>query len=144
VAGRNVHQLSLARKQQVAVIVLIGLFVWPLLLRGLVYQFDVSPWRFAGFSMYCVPKRLVNATLHQMNNAPIELEPGSTADRALTEFGGSTQTWGPHKPASTLWKTLRQEQPDKGRLLVIVRIWELDRSTSRIVQTMHRYAEPNR
>ena len=38
----------------------IGLAIWPVVHHGLVNRFDLNPWRFFGWSMYCLPDEEVS------------------------------------------------------------------------------------
>ena len=39
------------------------LLVWPLVHHGLVLRYDISPWNFAGWAMYCVPRKAIEVEL---------------------------------------------------------------------------------
>lgn len=48
--------MSLRSKQRIVVAALLVLAIWPLVHRGLVVRYGISPWRLFGWAMYCTPK----------------------------------------------------------------------------------------
>ena len=47
--------MTLRAKQQLTSTALIAFAIWPLVHRGLVAQYGITPWKFMGFAMYCMP-----------------------------------------------------------------------------------------
>jgi hypothetical protein len=48
--------VTLRAKQRLTALALSAFAIWPLVHHGLVIRYDITPWKFMGFAMYCVPK----------------------------------------------------------------------------------------
>ncbi len=138
----DVFQLNTPLKQKIACLVLLGLFLWPIAHHLLVLKYDISPWRFGGFAMYCVPRRIVDITLHHSDRSEIKLSPGSAGERVIWKYGREWVTWGPHQPQESFWRELRAATNVEEPLVVFVREIRLDRETSRTQQTGRAYPSP--
>ncbi|HSQ00629.1 MAG TPA: hypothetical protein VL049_25680, partial [Candidatus Dormibacteraeota bacterium] len=78
----------LAAKQRLVVSVLAVLALWPLAHRALVWRYDLDPWRFFGWAMYCTPRLPVDVSLFAVEDGarvPVELASLTRAQRGAVQ-----------------------------------------------------------
>ena len=79
--------MSFAVKRRVVRGLLLFLAVWPLVHRGLVEVYDISPWRLFGWAMYCRPILSVNVGLVPEDQAgPMETVLPAALERETRRF----------------------------------------------------------
>lgn len=127
--------MSLASKRRLILALLVGFALWPLVHRGLVARYEVSPWRLGGWAMYCTPKLAVEvAVVPEVAGQPVELElPASLRERA-TRFARRRAELGRLVDSQTLaahaLETLAIEQ-----VVITIERRRLDPGTGRIAGT---------
>lgn len=138
-------------KQRVLLIGLWIMVVWPTIHHVLVRTTDISPWKFFGWAMYCVPSPIVQVNpLGLMRDPDGKIEVFSlqkvtvpVADRPRLEktykaFGLRRPHLGkfarPNEFAAALLAAYRSHQGRKlDGIRVVVRHYEVDRATARLV-----------
>ncbi|REJ65510.1 MAG: hypothetical protein DWQ31_17915 [Planctomycetota bacterium] len=131
-----------ARKQSIAIAMLLALAIWPLIHFGLVQRFGISPWKFGGFAMYCTPNPLLEITIFRSDHQEVPIVPQSALARQHRQYGDAWAIWNEHRPPEAFWNALREAEPQGAPFLVLVRERRLDPRTARMVQRRRRYFWP--
>lgn len=129
------------RKKLAVGALLLALFTWPLVHAGLVYFFDMNPWKFFGWAMYCVPPPGVRIELYEVRGD--QLRPLPAAARTHDELEAQREylklrvdTGSIHPPDLIARHTFAAYPPvERLRIVVVHEIFDLD--VGRI--TEHRY-----
>lgn len=137
--------MSSARKRQIVAAVLALLAVWPLVHRLLVARYDISPWRFFGWAMYCQPAvRLIVDTRVHLDGRELELADAladsSELMRQRFEFAERRQIWGELLPPDDLARRILDAVPRAQAVEVVVRRLVLDPSTADLRARTSRYS----
>jgi len=128
--------LTLAAKQRLVVSVLAVLALWPLSHRLLVWRYDLDPWRFFGWAMYCTPKLPAEVSLFALESgARVSVELGSlTRDqrRAIHALRRRRSLWGTLASPARAGAALLDARPEAEAVEVEVEKWYLDPATGSI------------
>jgi hypothetical protein len=117
---------------------LVVMTIWPLVHIGLVFAYDVSPWKLAGWGMYSAPRMdsygmeiyggpAGTPSLEQITapSEPLRIE----ANTFLERFRWLRGLASPDPLAQTIWS----ENPLWERVRIVVHQTEVDRTTGMIV-----------
>ena len=137
--------MTLAGKQRLVVAVLAALAVWPLAHRALVWRYDIDPWRFFGWAMYCTPKLPAEVALFAIEHgARVPVEPRSLSDEqreAIDALRARRSLWGTLASPARAGAALRAARPEAEAVEVVVSKWYLDPATATIAthEETHRF-----
>lgn len=131
-------------KRRVVIVALVAFAVWPLVHRVLVLRYDLSPWRFFGWAMYCQPKipLVVDAWVRvDGTRVPLEQALGESAElsRRRFEFIERRETWGALAQPDELGTRILEAVPHAESAEIVVRRLGLNPSTARISARRHEY-----
>lgn len=134
--------MSLAAKTRVACAMLSMLAAWPLCHRALVERYDLDPWRYFGFAMYCYPKTDVAVGFYEIRagkrrNIPASALPPAV-DRELRRFRMQRRARGSAHP-DRIDARMREAFPQLGELLIVVVTKGYDRDTARFAERFDDY-----
>lgn len=136
--------MTLAAKQRLVVGVLAGLAAWPLAHRLLVARYDLDPWRFFGWAMYCTPKLPAEVHLFAFENGErVEVPLASLGDpqrRAVDSLRDRREVWGRLASPARAAAALLDARPAAAAVEVVVEKWYLDPATASIASRV----EPHR
>lgn len=128
--------MTLAAKQRLVVSVLAVLAVWPLAHRVLVWRYDLDPWRFFGWAMYCTPKLPAEVHLFAIEDGarvPVELGSLTRAQRrAVHALRRRRSLWGTLASPARAGAALLAARPGASAVEVEVKKWFLDPATATI------------
>ena len=128
--------MTLAGKQRLVVGVLAVLAVWPLAHRALVWRYDLDPWRFFGWAMYCTPKLPTDvflfATEHDDRQAVAIESLTPQQRRAVSSLRKRRALWGTLASPDRAGAALLAARPQAESVEVLVSKWYLDPETSMI------------
>lgn len=140
--------MTLAAKQRLVVSALAVLALWPLAHRTLVWRYDLDPWRFFGWAMYCTPKLPVEIHLFAFEDGarvPVALASlGPVQRRAVHALRRRRALWGTLASPSRAGAALLAARPNAAAVELVVEKWYLEPATATIathVET-YRFARP--
>ncbi|MBX3024183.1 hypothetical protein KF840_04655 [bacterium] len=128
--------MTLAAKQRLVVAVLAVLAAWPLAHRALVARYDLDPWRFFGWAMYCTPKLPAEVRLFAIERGErVEVPVASLSPpqrRAVDALRDRRAVWGTLASPARAAAALLDARPDAAAVEVVVEKWYLDPATASI------------
>jgi len=134
--------VSSAAKARIAAFALVGLALWPLAHRLLVMRFELDPWRYWGFAMYCYPKTDLRVGFTELSDAgPERLAPSAlpeSVERELRRFRHARRARG-SLPPDAVAQSLRDARPDLGDLRIEVRTLRFDVASARFREVGDEY-----
>lgn len=142
--------MSLAAKQRLVVAGLAALAVWPLAHRALVARYELDPWRFFGWAMYCTPKLPVTVDLFTVANGirePVALRALERPQRRLVyALRTRRAVWGRLASPAPVGAALLAARPDAQAAEVEIVRWVLDPATASIAErrAVYRYDREHR
>jgi hypothetical protein len=135
--------LTLTAKQRLVVAALAVLAVWPLAHRALVVRYDLDPWRFFGWAMYCTPKLPADIHLFTVEHGvrvPVELGSLTPAQRrSVHALQLRRSIWGSLATPERVGSAILAAKPDADIVEVVVSKWYLDPATAHIATRDERY-----
>ena len=137
--------MTLAGKQRLVVAVLAALAVWPLAHRALVWRYDIDPWRFFGWAMYCTPKLPAEVALFAVEHGVrVPVEPSSLSDEqreAIDALRARRSLWGTLASPARAGAAPRAARPEAAAVEGGVPTWHLDPATATIAthEETHRF-----
>lgn len=136
--------MSTATKRRVVAVALAVFAAWPLAHRVIVARYDVSPWRFFGWAMYCQPKIPIAVDVRvRIDGAVLPLADASgdagELMRRRFEFAQRRQTWGELLPPDDLAGHILGALPQGEGVEVVVSRLVLDPATSRLTARTESY-----
>jgi hypothetical protein len=136
--------LTLAAKRRLVAAVLLALAAWPLAHRVLVWRYDVDPWRFFGWAMYCTPKLPAEVHLFAYEHGDRVAVPLSSLTRAqrraVSGLRRRRALWGTLASPAAAAQALLAARPSADAVEVVVEKWYLDPATASIAV----HVEPHR
>lgn len=138
--------MSTATKTRILAALVVLFMIWPLAHRAAVARYDLSPWKFMGWSMYCRPENRIQVRLFETVNGtdrPLNerfLSPGER--RAIQAFRRNRMYYGTLARPSALARLVRRTRPRLSDLSVVVRNVKLDPGTNTFQPTDYRYDYP--
>ena len=143
--------MTFRAKQRITFIALLAFAIWPLVHRGLVARYDITPWKFMGFAMYCMPtvEPLVDVYAHYgERRAAIDPQPAHMRDlrREIMRFVTFRRVWGKLLPPDRIGKLMPTVLTRADRFEVVVTEGYLDRQTWQLAarETTYEYDPPPR
>jgi hypothetical protein len=128
--------MTLAGKQRLVVAVLAVLAAWPLAHRALVVRYDLDPWRFFGWAMYCTPKLPATVALFAIEDGvrtPVEIRSLPRADRrAVYALRRRRGLWGTLASPARAGRVLLAARPEADAVEVVVNKMFLNPATASI------------
>jgi hypothetical protein len=133
-------------KRRLVVGGLVALTVWPLAHRVLVAAFDLNPWKFYGWAMFCVPNPRTFAALYELtgdNAVPLSrgrLRPED--EQAVRAYAAERQFLGllaRQANIEALAHKLLDEDPRLDRVGLLVTQLTLDSRTARLTTRQEMY-----
>ena len=124
-------------KRRVVGVFLIAFALWPLIHRGLVWSYDVDPWKLFGFAMYSVPGPMKTVRVFQMSQAGrgrmLDFERYAPAEqRVVDRFRQRRRALGRLASMEPLGQSMLELHPDwEGAMIAVVTL-ALDRETARL------------
>jgi hypothetical protein len=128
--------MTLAAKTRLVHAALVALVVWPLVHLSLVWRFDLSPWKLAGWGMYTTPRfgmlgmevygRTGDAAWQQL------VAPSAEVRSAATAFLEQHRWLRGLAATSVLADAVRTQHPEWTALRIAVSYPVLDRATGRV------------
>jgi hypothetical protein len=139
--------LSLATKRRVLAIALVLLALWPLAHRVLVVRYDISPWRFFGWAMYCQPKLPLDVAIYVRRDGVL-VPIGTVARDAVLEgqiraFARRREMWGALLPPDDLARRALEVVTDAASVEIRVRRLLLNPETALIESSEQVYRYPS-
>lgn len=138
--------MSVATKRRLVVAFLALFAVWPLVHRGLVARYGITPWRLFGWAMYCTPRLPVRAEVYGLRAGARErLNPNSIERRHLRQavfaFARRRGVWGELEPPDRLARFVLRTEPDLDAVEIELEEQYLDPATSHIAarHSTHRF-----
>ena len=135
--------MSVAAKKRVIAVGLIAFALWPLGHRVLVLRYDVSPWRFFGWAMYCQPKFTPEVEIYVrrgVERVPL-IEP-SELQRSRRDYVRRREMWGGLLAPDDLGREALRAAGDADEVEIIVRRLVIDPATSRLAAREETYTYP--
>ena len=128
--------MTLAGKQRLVVAMLAVLAAWPLAHRALVVRYDLDPWRFFGWAMYCTPKLPATISLFAIEDGvrqPVEIRSLSRdGRRAIAVLRRRRSLWGTLASPDRAGQALLAARPDAEAVEVVVSKLYLNPATASI------------
>ncbi|MGH7786113.1 MAG: hypothetical protein ACRERC_04555 [Candidatus Binatia bacterium] len=129
--------MTLTAKRRLVIAFLALFAVWPLVHRGLVARYHMTPWRLFGWAMYCTPKLPVRAEVYALRGGARErLNPNSIERRHLREavfaFARRRGVWGEFEPPDRLARFVLRSEPGLDAVEIELEEQYLDPATSHI------------
>ena len=137
--------MTITAKQRLVVAALAVLAVWPLAHRALVVRYDLDPWRFFGWAMYCTPKLPTDIYLFTVENGVrVPVEPRSLTPaqrRSVYALQHRRSIWGSLASPERVGSAILAAKPDADIVEVVVSKWYLDPATAHIAtrEEHHRF-----
>ena len=130
--------MSLARKTVIVHGVLLALTAWPLVHIGLVWRYDLSPWKLAGWGMYTTPRfGLIGMEVFghdpQADTWEQLTTPSTTVQHVATTFLEQHRWLRGLASAATLVQTVAADQTNWDRLRIVVSYPAIDLATGQVV-----------
>lgn len=130
--------MSFPVKRRIVIAALIVLTVWPLIHHGLVRIADLSPWKAFGWSMYCVPHRVISLEVMDLDRERA-LPIASTAEqqrplrRSLKRYTDLRSAVGRWVEPDDIAPAIFDAFPNVNRIAITVHTGGLDRRSARFV-----------
>lgn len=124
-------------KRTVVGVFLIAFAVWPLIHRGLVWRYDVDPWKLFGFAMYAVPGPMKTVRVFPVSEdgrgRMLDFERYAPAEqRAVDQFRQRRRALGRLASMEPLGHRMLELHPDwEGATIAVVTL-ALDPETARL------------
>ncbi len=140
------RRMTLATKRRLVAGGLIVLALWPLAHRVLVARFELDPWRFFGWAMYCTPKLPVRVHLFAVTDGQRERIEIRTLKRrvrrAVYALPRRRAVFGRLASPAPVGRLLLAARPRAEAVEIEIERWTLDPATASIVdrRTVYRYA----
>lgn len=138
--------MTLATKRRLVAVFLALFAVWPLVHRGLVARYHITPWRLFGWAMYCTPKLPARVDVYALRGGARErLDPNSIERRnlrhAVFAFARRRGVWGELEPPDRLARFVLRTEPDLDAVEIELEEQYLDAATSHIAarRSTHRF-----
>jgi hypothetical protein len=135
--------LTFTAKQRLVVAVLAVLAVWPLAHRALVVRYDLDPWRFFGWAMYCTPKLPTDIYLFAVENGvrvPVDLQSLTPKQRrSVDSLQRRRSVWGSLASPEHVASAILAAKPQADAAEVVVSKWYLDPASAHIATRDERY-----
>ena len=137
--------MTFTAKQRLVVAALAVLAAWPLAHRALVVRYDLDPWRFFGWAMYCTPKLPVDIHLFTVENGVrVPVEPHSLTPaqrRSVYALQFRRSIWGSLASPERVGSAILAAKPEADIVEVVVSKWYLDPATAHIAtrEEHHRF-----
>lgn len=130
-------------KRRVVMVALVAFALWPLAQRGLVWTFDVSPWKLGGWAMYTAPAFSSGVVLLQVTNDKITpIAPSRYTPRIRNEVGRLASyraALGRLASPDRLGRAVFEERPEWPVVVVVVDRRRLDGASARIVRRIDKF-----
>ena len=136
--------MKLETKKRIVLVWLMIMAVWPLVHRGLVVTYDISPWRFFGWAMYCVPKLDMRLDINHIHDGqPRELEFAGDFHKEVRHetrrYLNKRRIWGDFHFPDVLAYKIFEQRPEVQILEFVVHHPRLDTRTSYVVDRTRTY-----
>lgn len=136
-------QLSPAAKSRTALLALAALVIWPVLHFTMVQKYELNPWKFFGFAMYCSPTLPVRANIEVIEDGKsMSIDPNqlSRAGRgAMRRFVVSRGVLGTFEDPDPVAAWVFHLRPQAEEVRIEVLHAHIDRGTGRIVEDRYPY-----
>jgi hypothetical protein len=131
-----VVQLSLARKTSIAALGLAALVAWPPMHFRLVERYNLNPWKFFGFAMYCVPTLPVQLDIRLVEEgSEIQVRDVPAPLRAICRrFAIDRSVLGTFRDPRPIARWILRARPSAEAVRIDVLHSRLDPATDRIVE----------
>ena len=127
--------MSFATRKKVLVVLILFLAVWPLVHYALVRSYQISPWKFFGWAMYCRPENRISVFLAERTPTGLRaLSRGVYTPPVMAEvrlFQRERQYYGFLASPERVAAALRKDSPGLHGLSVVVENLQLDPKTTR-------------
>ncbi len=136
--------MSFAAKKRVIAVGLVVFALWPLLHRVLVLRYDVSPWRFFGWAMYCQPKFVPEVEMFVRRGAErVPLIEPSELQRSRRDYVRRREMWGGFLAPDNLGREALRAAGDADAVEIMVRRLAIDPATSLLAAREQTYTYPS-
>ncbi len=138
-----VFQLRFETKKRIVFAALMLVVVWPLVHHGLVRRYEINPWKFFGWSMYCIqPGRLELLFFPVADGGESPKwyagQPAELTD-AIGEYLNRRRVWGLLLPPDEVASAVFDHAPRLNKVRLEVSETVMDTRTSRLGQRTHQY-----
>ena len=124
--------------------VLIVFAIWPLVHFALVQTYDLDPWRFGGWAMYCEPRLDVSAGGGLVVDGETILVDGRLlppeVQAALSDFLPRRRALGRLLPPDEAGRLLLALTPEVDEVVIVVRSQSFDHGRLQSEEELHRYS----
>jgi hypothetical protein len=135
--------LSVRAKQSVVFAGLAAMALWPLAHHALVRRFEISPWKFFGWAMYCAPAGRMSALLYPVEGGGTPASWAGTQPAAVTEAIGDylnrRRSWGLLLPPDRVAEAVFRSAPELRAVRINVRVMALDPDSALLAWREHDY-----
>ncbi len=136
--------MSIETKKRIVFVWLVLFAAWPLCHHALVRRFEINPWKFFGWSMYCVPVGRISVHLFPVEGggpAPRSWAAGQPAEvtEAMSDFLNDRRVWGLLLKPDQLSEVIFESAPDLQGYRITVLETVLDTDTAHLVSRDHDY-----
>lgn len=140
--------MSTAIKKRVLLLLLMLFALWPPAHHLLVLRYQLNPWKFAGWSMYCTPPNQVTVLAVDVGGAvrrplPLAMAPPAVR-RQLSIYHGTREQFGVFARPHRLANAILRAEPRIRELVIVVdnlRLSPLD-DRFRNSRDVYRYSRP--
>jgi hypothetical protein len=128
--------MTIAFKRKIVIAALLALGVWPAVHRVLIPRLDLNPWKWFGWSMYCVPPTVIKVyTFSGASGRELpfgELSPGEQAAlrRVYDVFGKQRVEWGRWVRPDGFARALFDAYPGEDHIEIVVQRLRLNRQSA--------------
>ena len=139
--------MNVAAKRRVIAAGLVVFALWPLVHRVLVLRYDISPWRFFGWAMYCQPKFAPEVAIYVRRGAeriPLIEAAGEPSElqRRRRDYVRRREMWGGLLAPDNLGREALRAAGDADVVEIIVRRLVIEPATSRLTAREETYTYP--
>jgi hypothetical protein len=136
--------LSIRTKQRIVFAGLVALAAWPLIHHALVRRYEISPWKYFGWSMYCTPAGRMSALLFPVENGGLPprswagIQPAEVTE-AIGDYLNRRRSWGLLLRPDQVAAVVFESAPELRAVRINVRVMALDPRTARLAWREHEY-----
>lgn len=117
------------KKQRIVFAVLVVLAIWPLVHRGFVDRYDLNPWKFFGWSMYCTQFR---DDFEIVMDPWIDREKDRRWERPIRKLKANSRSFGTLYSAESFCREMMGLYPEIRSISVETQRTYLDAKTGRL------------
>ena len=126
-------------KTRVLMTLLACFAVWPLVQHALVVAYDVSPWHYCGFAMYCVPRPRLKVDV-ESDGRPVDARIRPRIMPWLVAYADRRQAMGELAAPDSVAGAVFAVAPDLTSFDIVVTTFAFDGASASFIKKERRYA----